>query len=145
MLAEIGGKLIADNLTNLLNEKFTMNEQNEADATYCGIIKKEDGHVNWKADTAVDIERKLRAYTPWPGIFSFCRENDKTENNKRLQFTKVEVVQGNFKPGEIYPGMIVGAYTDGLKILTIKPEGKNEMDADSFLRGNSQILGSVLR
>ncbi len=145
MLAEIGGKLIADNLTNLLNEKFTMNEQNEADATYCGIIKKEDGHVNWKADTAVDIERKLRAYTPWPGIFSFCRAKDKTENNKRLQFTKVEVVQGNFKPGEIYPGMIVGAYTDGLKILTIKPEGKNEMDADSFLRGNSQILGSVLR
>jgi methionyl-tRNA formyltransferase len=145
MLAEIGGKLIADNLTNLLNEKFTMNEQNEADATYCGIIKKEDGHVNWKADTAVDIERKLRAYTPWPGIFSFCRAKDKTENNKRLQFTKVEVVQGNFKPGEIYPGMIVGTNTDGLKILTIKPEGKNEMDADSFLRGNSQILGSVLR
>ena len=40
--------------------------------------------------------------------------------------------------------MTVGAHTDGLKILSLKPEGKKEMDADSFLRGNSEILGTVL-
>ena len=40
--------------------------------------------------------------------------------------------------------MTVGTYIDGLKILSLKPEGKNEMDCDSFLRGNSEILGTVL-
>ena len=40
--------------------------------------------------------------------------------------------------------MTVGAHTDGLKILSLKPEGKNEMDSDSFLRGNAEILWSVL-
>ncbi len=63
---------------------------------------------------------------------------------QRLQFTKAEIVKGNFNCGKIYPNMTIGAHTDGLKILSLKPEGKKEMDADSFFRGNSEILGSVL-
>ena len=40
--------------------------------------------------------------------------------------------------------MIIGAHTDALKIMSLKPEGKKEMDADSFLRGNADILWTVL-
>ena len=141
-LAEIGGQLIRETLPKLLVGNFTLTEQNEDEATYCRIIKKEEGQVNWSEETAVEIERKLRAFVPWPGIFSFYNFSGKHENKRRLQFTKVEVVNGNFGPGKIYPEFTVGTRSGGLRILRLKPEGKQEMDADSFLRGQPQIVGT---
>ena len=143
-LSEVGGTLISKNLENILEGDFTLTEQNESHATYCGIIKKEDGLVNWKEETALEIERKLRAFTPWPGIFSFYKSKSKPGFRHRIQFTKAKIVKGNFECGKIYPDLIVGTQTDGLKILSLKLEGKKEMDAHSFLLGNSEILETVL-
>ena len=143
-LAEIGGQLIRKTLPKLLAENFSVTEQNEDEATYCRIIKKDEGRVRWTEDTAREIERKLRAFTPWPGIFTFYSISGKNENKRRIQLTKVEVVNESFESGKVYPELIVGTRTGGLRILRLKPEGKQEMDADSFLRGNLQILGKVL-
>ena len=143
-LSEISGNLIRQNLKNILKGNYTLTEQNESKASYCSIIKKDDGHVNWKVETAHEIERKLRAFTPWPGIFSFYKIKSNSYLRQRLQFTKAEIVKGNFECGKIYPDMTVGANTNGLRILSLKPEGKKEMDADSFLRGNAGITGTVL-
>ena len=143
-LSVAGGDLIRQNLQKILEGNFNLSKQNESKATYCGIIKKEDGHVNWKEETAYEIERKLRAFYPWPGIYSFYIIRSKSNSRQRLQFTKAEIVEGDFECGKVYPDMTVGAYTDGLRILSLKPEGKNEMDTYSFLRGNSEILGTVL-
>ncbi len=143
-LAEIGGQLIRNTLPKLLEDNFTTSEQNEGEATYCRIIKKDEGRVRWTEETAREIERKLRAFTPWPGIFTFYSVSRKNENKRRIQLTKVEVVNESFKSGKVYPELIVGTRTGGLRILRLKPEGKQEMDADSFLRGNPQIVGTVL-
>jgi methionyl-tRNA formyltransferase len=143
-LAVIGSKLIRDALPKLLCGDFTETEQNEEESTYCRIINKEDGQVRWHEESAVEIERKLRAFTPWPGIFGFYRLDKKSTKKRRMQFTKVEVVKGNFEPGKIYPDLIVGTQTGGLRILKLKPEGKQEMDADSFLRGQTHIVGAQL-
>ena len=144
-LAEIGGQLIRNTLPKLLEDNFTTSEQNEGEATYCRIIKKDEGRVRWTEETAREIERKLRAFTPWPGIFTFYSISRKNENKRRIQLTKVEVVNESFESGKVYPELIVGTRTGGLRILRLKPEGKQEMDADSFLRGNPQILGTVLK
>ncbi len=141
-LSEVSGNLIRQKLKNILEGDFTLTEQNESKATYCSVLKKEDGHVNWKEETALEIERKLRAFNPWPGIFSFYKS--KSHNTQRLLFTKAKIVEGNFECGKIYSDMTIGAKKNGLKILSLKPEGKKEMDADSFLRGNYKILGKVL-
>ena len=143
-LAEIGGQLIRNTLPKLLEDNFTTSEQNEGEATYCRIIKKDEGRVRWTEETAREIESKLRAFTPWPGIFTFYSISGKNENKRRIQLTKVEVVNESFESGKVYPELIVGTRTGGLRILRLKPEGKQEMDADSFLRGNLQIVGTVL-
>ena len=143
-LSEVGGNLIRQNMQNILEGNFNLTEQNEFEATYCGIIKKGDGHVNWNEETAHEIDRKLRAFYPWPGIYSFYKIKSKPDSSQRLQFTKAEIVEGNFECGKIYPDMTVGALTDALKILSLKPDGKNEMGGDSFLRGNAEILGTIL-
>jgi len=143
-LAEIGGQLIRKTLPKLLAENFSATEQNEDEATYCRIIKKDEGRVRWTEETDHEIERKLRSFTPWPGIFTFYSISGKNKNKRRIQLTKVEVVNESFESGKVYPELIVGTRTGGLRILRLKPEGKQEMDADSFLRGNPQILGKVL-
>ena len=143
-LAEIGGQLIRNTLPKLLEDNFTTSEQNEGEATYCRIIKKDEGRVRWTEETAREIERKLRAFTPWPGIFTFYSISRKNENKRRIQLTKIEVVNESFESGKVYPELIVGTRTGGLRILRLKSEGKQEMDADSFLRGNLQIVGTVL-
>ena len=143
-LAEIGGQLIRNTLPKLLEDNFTTSEQNEWEATYCRIIKKDEGRVRWTEETAREIESKLRAFTPWPGIFTFYSISGKNENKRRIQLTKVEVVNESFESGKVYPELTVGTRTGGLRILRLKPEGKQEMDADSFLRGNPQIVGTVL-
>ena len=143
-LAEIGGQLIRNTLPKLLEDNFTTSEQNEGEATYCRIIKKDEGRVRWTEETAREIERKLRAFTPWPGIFTFYSISRKNENKRRIQLTKVEVVNESFESGKVYPELIVGTRTGGLRILRLKSEGKQEMDADSFLRGNPKIVGTVL-
>jgi methionyl-tRNA formyltransferase len=143
-LAEIGGKLIEEILPKLLCANFTETEQNETDATLCRIIKKEEGHVRWQEESALEIERKLRGFAPWPGIFGFYSLEENSVNKRRLQFTKVETVTGNFEPGKIYPELLVGTRSGALRILKLKPEGKQEMDADSFLRGQAQIVGTFL-
>ena len=141
-LAVIGGKLIQDTLPKLLCGDFTETEQNEEKSTYCRIINKEDGQVRWYEESAVEIERKLRAFTPWPGIFGFYKLDKNSAKIRRIQFTKVEVVKGNFEPGKIYPELVIGTHSGGLRILKLKPEGKQEMITDSFLRGQPQIVGS---
>ena len=143
-LAEIGGKLIRETLPKLHSGNFNQTEQNETEATYCRIIKKEDGHIRWQEESAIEIERKLRAFTPWPGIFGFYSTGDNSGKKRRLQFTKVEIENGNFEPGKVYPDLIVGTLSGALRILRLKPEGKQEMDADSFLRGQPQIVGTIL-
>jgi len=143
-LAEIGGQLIRITLPKLLEDNFTTSKQNEGEATYCRIIKKDEGRVRWTEETAREIERKLRAFTPWPGIFTFYSISIKNKNKRRIQLTKVEVVNESFESGKVYPELIVGTRTGGLRILRLKPESKQEMDADSFLRGNPKIVGTVL-
>lgn len=45
-------------------------KQNDKEATFTKVVKKEDGFVNLKKDDPQEIERKLRAYTPWPGCWT---------------------------------------------------------------------------
>ena len=144
-LAKIGGKLISVNLPKLIDGSFSKTEQNEKDATYCKVIKKQEGQIKWNKESASEIEKKSRAFEPWPGIFSFYSPNSNSDFSRRIQLTKVEVVEGDFEPGKIYPDLIVGTISGGLKILKLKPEGKNEMDSYSFLLGNSYFIGNFLQ
>ncbi|GHU25266.1 methionyl-tRNA formyltransferase [Spirochaetia bacterium] len=45
-------------------------KQNSADATYCHLISKEDGLIKW-SKSAVEIEACVRAYTPWPLVYTW--------------------------------------------------------------------------
>ena len=136
-LAQLSGELLQQILPNLQQQAFTLTPQNEAEITFCRMIKKKQGQIDWWHDSAVEIERKLRAYTPWPGIYTF------DEQGKRIQITQVEIDPQNRIPGIVAPNFFVGTAQQSLKILKLKPEGKTEMSGEAYLRGCPKALRFV--
>ncbi|MBF0286283.1 MAG: methionyl-tRNA formyltransferase [SAR324 cluster bacterium] len=139
-LSHISAKLLTQTLPLLCNQTFKLKAQNESDVTYCHTIKKEAGCIQWEQESAVEIERKLRAFTPWPGIYTFDAKG------KRLQITKVEIRYGLSLPaGFVQPELVIGTSCDAIRVIALKPEGKKEMAADEFLRGHSHLVGTKLQ
>ena len=125
--------------------------QNNDDATYTHKLKKTDGLINWDEPVLV-IERKIRAYYPWPGCYSFV-------GGKRLGILKASFADANLlhlststwpnqKPGTVLAitkkGFVVKAHDTSLLITEVKPEGKNAMPASAFLNGRKLSVGDML-
>jgi methionyl-tRNA formyltransferase len=122
-------------------------KQDASKATFCKIINKEDGKINWHTDSAENIFNKFRAFYPWPGIFCFW-------NNTRLKLAQISVQKNSFKENpELTSGTVskingnIGVKAaEGIIILEkIQPEGKKEMKINAFANGYPQFIGSVLK
>ncbi|MDD5032657.1 MAG: methionyl-tRNA formyltransferase [Candidatus Pacebacteria bacterium] len=112
-LAEFGGKILTETIPKWLNDKITPQPQDHSQATYTKLIKKEDGEINW-SEPAEAIFRKIRAYTPWPGAYTFY-------NGKRIIIADAEIKN------------------DSLDIKRVKPEGKNEISFKEFYKNNPEF------
>ncbi len=72
-LARLGGKLLTETIPAYLNGKIVPQPQNRELATFTKLIQKEDGKINWEMSNEL-IERMVRAYTPWPGVWTTIGE-----------------------------------------------------------------------
>ena len=138
-------ELIPGFLMALEADSLNYTAQNEAKATYCPMLKKEDGIIDWH-ESATSIERRIRAYQPWPGCFT-------TTSGKTIAITQASLYTGDeFKSGECgkvlgvdrHQGIIVATGSGCLAIQYLKPQSKNEMDFKSFLNGARNVIGAVL-
>jgi methionyl-tRNA formyltransferase len=146
-LAELGAKMTAASISDLLKGNIKPVRQDHSQATYCKPVKKEDGKIDWDKKSAEEIWRKWRAYFPWPGIFSDLEIKGQI---KRLKLIKIEILsdaEAGEKPGKIvkYNQEIAVQAKKGLIVLKkIQLEGKKEMDVDEFVRGSKDFIGSIL-
>lgn len=147
-LAEKGGKMLAKTLPLWADRNIQAVPQDESKATFSKKIEKEDGHIAW-SESAEIIARKVRAYAPWPGTFSFAGIHGV---DTRLKILEVENTTEEY--GEIRgSGFIINAEKSMmvvtgkglLRIQKIQPEGKNPMTGIEFLRGHQDIIGKILR
>ena len=138
-LSLMGAKLVRRTLPMLLKGHQSEMTQNEKNASFCRMIRKDQGRIDWVEEDAQTIERKLRAFTPWPGIHCFGPDG------KRLQVLELEVVDENSEPGYVQQGLIVGTRKGSLRILRLREEGKKEMDAAAFLNGHPDYYGFVFQ
>ena len=159
-LTVIGAELIISTMDKVISGNYERTPQNDAESCYASMLKKEMGDINWN-DPADKIARQIRGLQPWPcAVTSF--------QGKNLKIYKAEVVSdeavgagsvqnaGNNNGGEISesnPGEIIGRtkknFTvkcgkDALKILSVQPEGKKQMDTAAFLNGNKLECGMKL-
>lgn len=91
---EKSAEFTADLIPFYVKQKARPKEQNHDLATYTKIISKQDGFVDLEKDTPEVIERKMRAYSPWPGIWTL-------KNDKRLKILKAHLELGRLIIDEV--------------------------------------------
>ena len=69
-LAQLGAELLVETIPNYVAGKIRPQPQPAEGSTYAAKIRKEDGQIDWN-QPAEKIWNRLRAFTPWPGAFTF--------------------------------------------------------------------------
>lgn len=139
-LAVLGADLLMETLP-LLGE-ISGEKQDDELSTYAPMITKEDGHMDFSTAPEV-LERKIRAYDPWPGTFAFAGE-------KMYKIWQAEVpgIACDRAPGtvtELGRDYIDVACEGGiLRITEIQAPGRKRVPVREFLKGNTIEIGTVL-
>ncbi|MDD5191383.1 MAG: methionyl-tRNA formyltransferase, partial [Dehalococcoidales bacterium] len=141
-LSYIGAGLLLDVIPRLRKKEIVPRAQDNSRSTYTRMLEKTDGEIDWSKSAAA-ISRQVRAYQPWPG--SYTRWQDK--QLKILEAMPVE-------PETDVPGQVVslkgnqafGIQTGNgvLAVTSVQLEGKKVMSAGEFIRGQRQLVGTVL-
>jgi methionyl-tRNA formyltransferase len=157
-LAKLGAELLIETLPKWIKGGIKPISQDDSKATYTKIIKKEDGKINWQK-SAEEIERMIRAYSPWPGTYTYLKfqiPNTKSQiisnfqKPKMLKIIKAEVLKINHQkePGTVFltenKKLAVTCGQDALILEDIQLEGKRKMTAQEFKNGHPEIIGAQL-
>ncbi|HUI05781.1 MAG TPA: methionyl-tRNA formyltransferase [Verrucomicrobiae bacterium] len=135
-LAKLGADVLVETVALIAAGKAPRTKQDESRATYAKKLAKEDGCIDWPRP-AVEIERQIRAFNPWPSAYTHC-------GDLLLKVWRAEVVEGaGGRPGELVSGFVVATGQGGLRILELQPANGKRMTFDAFLRGHAVEVGTV--
>ena len=148
-LADAGGHIVNDVLARLESGGLQVVPQDEALATYTAKITKETAVLHW-SDSAVRIERLIRAMEPAPGATTYI-------DGKHVKIRAASVYPSDGPAsvgaaGAVPAGTVVGfgegcpvvATGNGyLRLTEIQPESKKRTDGASYVRGYRLAVGSM--
>jgi len=130
-LSQLGAELLVTTLDDYLKGNLKPISQSDDEATYAPRLEKENGFLDF-SKSAVELDRQVRAYFPWPGTFMEI-------GIERIKVMSTSIVENvSLEPGERgqisgYP--IVGTAQSGLLLETVQPAGKKAMSGKTFLNG----------
>ena len=152
LLFELGAGLLQETLPLWVSGEINPQPQDDSLSTVTKRLEKADGEIGWETP-AEDLERRLRAFTPWPGLFTHWNGRSLKIISARALFYAESggaTILGGNRPGEVVPlqqaGEAVGVVTGQgvLGIETLQLEGKRPASSEEFLRGYRDFMGSVL-
>ena len=119
--------------------------QDNALATHCGKLKREDGRLDWTL-SAAELERLIRAYNPWPGTSCLL------PGDKPLKVHRASLIEnadacptaGTIVSADPKTGLIISCGTGLLKLEEVQAEGGKRLPAADFLRGHPLEVGTRL-
>ncbi|MFH1866913.1 MAG: methionyl-tRNA formyltransferase [Patescibacteria group bacterium] len=139
-LAELSGNLLIKALPDYIAGKIEPKEQDHSQASFCAMIQRDDGKVNW-SKSAKKIYNQWRSFTPWPGIFT-------TWQGKRLKLIKINLTNNqSSEPGLVIVdnnSLQIGCADYFLQITELQLEGGKQLAAGDFLKGHANINKSQL-
>jgi methionyl-tRNA formyltransferase len=136
-LSALGGGLLREHLLPYLRGERPLQPQPTEGVVMAPMIKKEDGRLDFNRP-AVELERRLRAFTPWPGAYTrfegaLLKVQSATAGN--ASGTSGEVVRVGAE------GIEVACGVGSLLLTSLQPEGKKPMSAQQFLAGRKVSVG----
>jgi methionyl-tRNA formyltransferase len=136
-LAMLGAIQLLETLPGYLDGRRVPLAQDDSQATYAPMIKKEEGELDF-SQPAESLRRRVRAFNPWPGAYMPWR-------GQILKVHAASVVQAAIhQPGRklVHGGLPAVETVDGLLLLeNVQPAGKKPMSGQDFLRGARQWEG----
>ena len=139
-LAQIAPAALEKALTCLQKENPPRVPQDSSLATYAPKLQRDDGRIDWREPAAL-IERKIRAFDPWPGAFTLLRDAAGTE--RKLKIFRASVTESAASLGEILrsdDAIVIAAKDGALSLGEVQLEGKRRMSVAEFLRGHTAPL-----
>ncbi len=149
-----GGIAITNILRSIAKEDRLPNAfPQEGEASYCTIIKKEDGKINW-TKSAEEIDAQIRAYTPWPQCYTMSA-GQQLKILKAGAATKIAIQDNTVPkntsavPGTVLDynkqrGILIQTGNGVLIVTELQLQAKKAMDYKSFMNGVRNFIGSVL-
>jgi methionyl-tRNA formyltransferase len=135
-----GALLLPGVLGGLQDGSITPTPQDDSLATITGLLERSDGEIDWSS-SAVQIDRMVRAYDPWPGTFT-------SWNGKALKVLDVAVspepASAVGQVTVVEGRLLVGTSSGALEITRLQLEGRQAVAADDFLRGQPEINSATL-
>ncbi len=146
-LAEAAPPLLRAVLARLARGDLHARPQNESAATYAPLLKKDDGRIDWSQPAQL-IERRIRAFNPWPGCFCISASS----KGKRLRVLRavVEPAPSGRSSAPAVPGTVLDVNPNGpliatgkaaLRLIEVQPEGKRPMSGAAYRCGHAVKVG----
>ena len=149
-LFEVGADLLVETLDPWAGGQIQAVQQDEARATVTRKLERNDGRADWEL-TALELERRRRAFTPWPGLFTQWQDKSLRLVDVCAGETVADLQPGKHPaPGEVValsrPDAPAGIGTaDGiLGVRTLQLEGRRAVAASEFVKGYPDFIGSRL-
>ncbi|MFT5291692.1 MAG: methionyl-tRNA formyltransferase [Planctomycetota bacterium] len=144
-LAELSGEASVEALEALASGKAEFTPQDPDRVTLCRKMQKEDGAMNWSL-SAVELERHVRSFNPWPLASTLLPAEDGTEPKKFnvLRATTSEHACGAVQPGTVLEAkkVLVVATGDGaLQLDEVQVQGKKALPTTAYLAGARLVVG----
>lgn len=137
-LSRLGAELLRKDLLRYLQDELKPVPQPAEGVVLAPMIDKEDGQLDFTRP-AIVLERRLRAFTPWPGAFTHFQ-------GALFKVHRARVGDGRGAPGELLAananGIEVACGEGSLVFLDVQPEGKRTMTAAQFLAGRKLEPGT---
>jgi methionyl-tRNA formyltransferase len=141
-LAHLGADLLVETLPRWLDGRIAPQPQDDSLATYCRIINKKDGLLDWSLP-ATALWLRVRAYHPWPGTYTYWQG----KLLKILRARPVAIGPSGEELGRVISlddGVAVVTGTEALLLEEIQLAGKKALAVQEFIRGRRDFIGSVL-
>lgn len=144
-LAMLGAELLVQTIPAYVAGRITPRPQPAEGSTYARKISKEDGAIDWTQPARV-LWNRIRAFTPWPGAFTYQPAAPKPRLLK-LWLAEVEPTATG-APGEILradsTGLVIACGEQGLRILELQREGGRRLTTAQYLAGHPLAPGELL-
>lgn len=140
-LAVSGAELLGETLANL--NSIEPRRQDDFEATFAPILKREDGLISWEL-SAFDIKNRARGFQPFPNAFVFL-------GDKKLVIWQAEAerIEAAFEFGIVLKArgdelIVACGESTALRLREVQPEGKRRMPVRDFLNGTKIEVGQKL-
>jgi methionyl-tRNA formyltransferase len=138
-LAYFGSILLGETLNSL--DDLTPRPQNDRDATFAPILKKEDGLIDW-TQSASAIERRVRGLQPWPNAYTSFNSRGLTVWSAQSTTSPAS----SAPPGEIIVAqgddlVVTCGEQTALQLIEVQPEARKRIGVRDFINGLHPKVG----